>query len=80
MDSVREDLGPCLNFATNQIDTLVSIGQNENKVGLEAHLSTALLILNNYNSSSLIQDRIYCAPYPRKRFSSAIDSDRMPIA
>lgn len=77
MDSVREDLGPCLNAATNQIYHSVC---RPNKVGLETHFAKSLLILNNYNSSSLIPGRTDCAAYLRKRLLPAIDSDRTPIA
>lgn len=78
MDLLREDLGPRLNSAINQLTA--SVGQNENKVGLEAHLSMSLLILNNCNSSTLIPGKIHCAACPRKRPLFVIDSDRMSIA
>ena len=66
-DTVREDLGPCLSSVINQLHHSVC---RPNMIGLEAHLSMSLLMLNNYNSSSLIPGRIDCVAYPRKRPSA----------
>lgn len=64
MDTVKKDLGPCLNSVINQLHHSVC---RPGITGLEAHLTKSLFILNSYNSSFLIPGRIDCVAYPRKR-------------